>query len=202
MDGPNNSTNRTNYSNNNTFQSNFIINNTKGKPTYFKTISHKNIFHNEHKINKKNDSKIKFETNPSYMYTSDGDNNENKKYTKSEWNSIILIKKEIKNLKNKRNDLINKINYNLPNNELYQSVVNIIEELRNDKTNAIVDGINNKFINNYMKAIPIHDKLFRKKFTNLLFNDKDVFESIIKATTQYNYNFFNKNIVGAEKINK
>ena len=141
-------------------------------------------------------------TNPSYVCSTEVDYNENKQYTKSEWNSIILIKKEIKNLKSKKNEILNKMNYTLPNNELYQSVVNIIEELRNDKDNEIVEGINNKYVKNYMKAIPIQDKKKKKKFTNLLFNDKNVFESIIKATTQYNYNSFNKNIVGAEKISK
>lgn len=204
MDGHNNSTKRTNYSNSNTLQSYFMINNSKakGKAINFKTISHKNIFNTKHKINKKNLSKMMLNTNPSYVCSTEVDYNENKQYTKSELNSIILIKKEIKNLKSKKNEILNKMNYTLPNNELYQSVVNIIEELRNDKDNEIVEGINNKYVKNYMKAIPIQDKVFRKKFINLLFNDKNVFESIIKATTQYNYNSFNKNIVGAEKISK
>ena len=204
MDIHDNSTKRTNYSNSNTFQSNFRINNSKGKPINFKTNSHKNIFNAKFKTIKNSLNKKMLKTNPnSYLFSSTlEENNENKKYTKSEWNSLNLIKKEIKNLKNRQNDLLYKINYKMPNNDLYQSVINIIEDLRNDKTNLIVDGINNQFIKSYMKAIPIQDKDFRKKFLNILFNDKNVLESIIKATNHYNYNFFNKNIVGAEKKNK
>lgn len=202
-----NSTRRTNYSNSNTFQSNFRINNSKGKPINYKTNSHKNIFNSKFKMIKNSLNKKMLKTNPnSYLFSSTlEENDENKKYTKytkSELNSLNLIKKEIKNLKNRQNELLYKINYKMPNNELYQSVVNIIEDLRNDKTNLIVDGINNQLMKSYMKAIPIQDKGFRRKFLNILFNDKNVLESIIKATNHYNYNFFNKNIVGAEKKNK
>ncbi len=95
MDGHNNSTKRTNYSNSNTLQSYFMINNSKakGKAINFKTISHKNIFNTKHKINKKNLSKMMLNTNPSYVCSTEVDYNENKQYTKSELNSIILIKK-------------------------------------------------------------------------------------------------------------
>ena len=154
MDIHDNSTKRTNYSNSNTFQSNFRINNSKGKPINFKTNSHKNIFNAKFKIIKNSLNKKMLKTNPnSYLFSSTlEENNENKKYTKSEWNSLNLIKKEIKNLKNRQNDLLYKINYKMPNNDLYQSVINIIEDLRNDKTNLIVDGINNQFIKSYMKS--------------------------------------------------
>ena len=102
----------------------------------------------------------------------------------------------------KKKEIIKKINENLPNNELYISVVNIIEKLRKDKNNTIVDGINNKYIKDYMKAIPIQDKIFRQNFLEILFNDKNIYESIKNKTKEKSNNLFNKNIFNAEKKNK
>jgi hypothetical protein len=192
------STKMTNYSNSKTLQSNFRVNSSKGRSNNSKANSLKNLLDNKNKIFKSNLSSKFFKTNQnSYFFSSETE--ENKKYTKSEFNSINLIKKEIKNLKNKKNEFMNKINENIPDNELYQSVVNIIETLRRDKSNLIVDGINNKYMKNYMKAIPIQDLEFRKKFLSILFNDKKVYESIRKVTKE-NYNqLFNKNLFRVNK---
>ena len=194
----NDSTKNTNYSNSKTLQSNFRVNSSKGRTNNSKANSHKNLLDIKNKNFKSNLSSKFFKTNQnSYFFSSETE--ENKKYTKSEFNSINLIKKEIKNLNNKKNEFMNKINENIPDNELYQSVVNIIEALRRDKSNLIVDGINNKYMKNYMKAIPIQDLEFRKKFLNILFNDKKVYESIRKVTKE-NYNqLFNKNLFGVNK---
>ena len=54
----------------------------------------------------------------------------------------------------------------------------------------------------YMKAIPIQNKTFRKKFLEILFNDNKIYESIKKATKENNNKLFNINIFGAVKINK
>ena len=199
-----NSTKRTNYSNSNTFQSNFRVNSSKGRPINSKANSYKNIFNVKNRIFKSNLSSNILKTNQnSYFMTSDiEENKENKKYTKSEWNSIILIKKEIKNLNNKKKEIIKRINENLPNNEIYMSIINIVEQLRKVKSHSIIDGINNKYMKGYMKAIPIQDKQFRKLFMEILFNDKKIYESIKNKTKENKNDLFNKNIFYAEKINK
>ena len=200
----NNSTKRTNYSNSNTFQSIFRLNSSKGRPIDFKTNSHKNIFNVKNKIFKNNVSSKILKTNQnSYYITSETEEyKENKEYSNSERNLISIIKQKITNLNIKKKEIIKKINENLPNNELYISVVNIIEKLRKDKNNTIVDGINNKYIKDYMKAIPIQDKIFRQNFLEILFNDKNIYESIKNKTKEKSNNLFNKNIFNAEKKNK
>ena len=196
-----NSTKRTNYSNSNTLQSNFRVNSSNVRPINCKANSYKNLFDIKNKIFKSNISSKYIKTNQnSYFYSTEAE--EKKNYTKSEWNSILLIKKEIKNLKNKKNEIINKLNDNIPDNDIYNSLTNIIQKLRKNKDNLIVDGINNKYIKGYMKAIPIQNKEFRKKFMEIIFNDKKIYESIKKATKENNNKLFNINIVGAEKINK
>ena len=201
FDKNSNSTKRTNYSNSNTLQSNFRVNSSKGRPINFKANSYKNLFDIKNKIFKSNISSKYIKTNQnSYFFSSETE--ENKNYTKSEWNTILFIKKEIKNLKNKQNEILNKLNDNIPDNDIYNSLANIIQKLRKDKDNIIVDGINNKYMKGYMKAIPIQNKTFRKKFLEILFNDNKIYESIKKATKENNNKLFNINIFGAVKINK
>ena len=198
FDKNSNSTKRTNYSNSNTLQSNFRINSSKGRPINFKANSYKNLFNVKNQILKRNFSSKNSKTSPnSYFFSSETE--ENKVYTKSELNSILLINKEINNLKNKQKDMIYKINENMPNNEIYNSIAKIVENLRKDKDNKMVEGINNKYMENYMKAIPIQDKVFRKKFMDILFNDKNVCEAIKIITNKNRNMLFNKNIFGAEK---
>jgi len=105
-------------------------------------------------------------------------------------------------LNNKTKEIIKRINENLPNNEIYMSIINIVEQLRKVKSHSIIDGINNKYMKGYMKAIPIQDKQFRKLFMEILFNDKKIYESIKNKTKQNKNDLFNKNIFYAEKINK
>ena len=200
----NNSTKRTNYSNSNTFQSIFRINSSKGGTIDFKTNSHKNIFNVKNKIFMNNVSSKILKTNQnSYYITSETEEyKENKQYDISEWNFITKIQQNIKNLNIKKKEIIRKINENLPNNEIYMSVVNIVEQLRKDKNNKIVDGINNQYMKGYMKAIPIHDKIFRQNFLEILFNDKNIYESIKNKTKEKSNSIFNKNIFNAEKKNK
>ena len=66
-------------------------------------------------------------------------------------------------MNNKKKEIIKRINENLPNNEIYMSIINIVEQLRKVKSHSIIDGINNKYMKGYMKAIPIQNKTFRKK---------------------------------------
>ena len=201
FDKNSNSTKRTNYSNSNTLQSNFRIHSSKGRPVDFKANSHKNLLNIKNNILTKNYSSKISKTNPnSYFFSSETE--ENKSYTKSEWNSIFLINKEINNLKNKQKEIINKINEELPDNEIYNSIAKIVENLRNDKDNKVVEGINNKYMKNYMKAIPLQDKAFREKFMDILFNDRNIYEAIKKVTKNNRNLLFNKNIFGAEKITK
>jgi hypothetical protein len=90
----------------------------------------------------------------------------------------------------------------MPDNEIYESLKNIILKLRKEKDNKIVNGINNKYMKSYMVALPIQDANFRKKFMEILFNDINIYQSIKKVTNDSKNKLFNKNIFRAEKIYK
>ena len=192
-----NSTKRTNYSNSNTLQSNFRVSSSKGRPTN----SYKNLFDIKNKIFKNDVNSIILKTNQNSNFFS-LETEENKKNSQSEWNSLYLIKKEINNIKNKQKDILNKMEDEMPDNDIYESLKNIILKLRKEKDNKIVNGINNKYMKSYMKAIPIQDANFRKKFMEILFNDNNIYQSIKKVTNESKNILFNKNIFGAEKIYK
>ena len=199
----NNSTKRTNFSNSNTMQSMFRVNSSRLMTIGVDRNSYNNLFDRRFNTIRNNvNSKILQKNKYSY-FNSTQEIKENKSYTKSEMNSIYHIKNELKILKNRKNDILKKFEVNIPDNGLYISIKNIIEKLRGNKDNLIVDGINNEYIkDNYMKVLPIQDKSFRTKFLEILFKDKSIYEEIKSVTKTGNNTLFDIKIFGAKKINE
>ena len=199
----NNSTKRTNYSNSNTMHSMFRVNSSRLMTAGVNRNSFNNLFDRRfNNIRNNVNSKILYKNKFSY-FNSTQEVRENKSYTKSEMNSINHMKNELKIIKNKRKEILKKFEENIPDNGLYMSIKNIIEKLRGNKDNLIVDGINNEYIkNNYMKVLPIQDKKNKKKFLDILFNDKSIYEEIKSVTKTGNNTLFDIKIFGAKKINE
>ena len=196
----NNSTKRTNYSNSNTIQSMFRVNSSRLMTTGPDINSNNNLFNRRFNTIRNNvNSKILKKNKFSY-FNSTQEIKENKSYTKSEMNSIYHIKNELKILQKRKKDILKKFEVNIPENGLYISIKNIIEKLRGNKNNLIVDGINNEYIkDNYMKILPIQNKSFRAKFLEILFNDKSLYEEIKNVTKTGNNTLFDIKIFGAKK---
>jgi len=201
----NNSTKRTNYSNSNTMHSMFRVNSSRlmSMGVDRNRNSYNNLFDRRFNTIRNNVNSKILQKNKFSYFNSTQEIRENKSYTKSEMNSIYHIKNELKILKNKQKEVLKKFEENIPDNGLYISIKNIIEKLRENKDNLIVDGINNEFIKtNYMKVLPIQDKTFREKFLDILFNDKAIFEEIKNVTKTGNNTSFDIKIFGAKKINE
>ena len=197
----NNSTRRTNYSNSNTMHSMFRVNSSRLMTVGVDRNSYNNLFDRRFNTIRKNVNSKILQKNKFSYFNSTQEIRENKSYTKSEMNSINHIKNELKIIKNKRKEILKKFEENIPDNGLYISIKNIIEKLRGNKDNLIVDGINNEYIkNNYMKVLPIQDKTFRQKFLDILFNDKAIYEEIKSVTKTGNNTLFDIKIFGAKKI--
>jgi hypothetical protein len=199
----NNSTKRTNYSNSNTMQSMFRVNSSRLMTMGVDRNSYTNLFDRRFNTIRNNvNSKILKKNKFSY-FNSTQEIKENKSYTKSEINTINHIKNELRILKNKKKDILKKFEVNIPDNGLYISIKNILEKLRGNKDNLIVDGINNEYIkDNYMKVLPIQNKSFREKFLEILFNDKSIYEEIKSVTKTGNNSLFDFKFFGAKKINE
>lgn len=202
LNNANNSTKRTNYSNSNTIQSNFRVNSSRGRTINFEKHNYNNIFERKFNQFRYNLSHNILKNNKYSNFISSDEIKENKSYTKPELNSIHFIKKDIKLWKNKKNEILKKLNESIPDNDIYKSLENIIKKLKTDKDNLIVDGINNEYLNNHMKALPIQNKDFRDKFVETLFNDPNIFEAIKNSTNQNNNKYFEKNLFGAKKLKK
>ena len=199
----NNSTKRTNYSNSNTIQSMFRVNSSRLMTVGVDRNSYNNIFDRRFNTIRNNVNSKILQKNKFSYFNSTQEVKENKSYTKSEMNSIYHIKNELKILKNKQKDILKKFETNIPDNGLYISIKNIIEKLRGNKDNLIVDGINNEYIkDNYMKVLPIQDKSFREKFLDVLFKDKGIYEEIKNVTKTGNNTPFDIKIFGAKKISE
>lgn len=199
----NNSTRRTNYSNSNTMHSMFRVNSSRLMTVGVDRNSYNNLFDRRFNTIRNNVNSKILQKNKFSYFNSTQEIRENKSYTKSEMNSINHIKNELKIIKNKRKEILKKFIENIPDNGLYNSIKNIIEKLRGNKDNLIVDGINNEYIkNNYMKVLPIQDKTFRQKFLDILFNDKAIYEEIKSVTKTGNNTLFDIKIFGAKKISE
>jgi hypothetical protein len=165
----NNSTKRTNYSNSNTIHSMFRVNSSRLMTVGVDRNSYNNLFDRRFNTIRNNVNSKILQKNKFSYFNSTQEIKENKSYTKSEINTINHIKNELRILKNKKKDILKKFEVNIPDNGLYISIKNIIEKLRGNKDNLIVDGINNEYIkDNYMKVLPIQNKSFREKFLEIL----------------------------------
>ena len=115
------------------------------------------------------------------------------------YNKIIsVLKKDIEIYNKKKIYFENKIKENIPDNSLYVSLIEIIEDLRRDKDNKIT-GINNELLKNSMKKIPVQNNQFRKVFLDLLIRNKGIFQAIKDGHQKDIEKYFNKNIFGAIK---
>ena len=119
-----------------------------------------------------------------------------------EKNIINLLKKDIEIWKNKKNKILNKYHEIIPENDIYNSLTEIIEALRLDKSNKFFGQNNNNIINTSMTTLPVQNKQFRKIFLDLLFRNQNIFEAIRNGQKEESDKYFNKNLFGAEKIKK
>ena len=127
-----------------------------------------------------------------------------KKKRNYEKNIIEVLKKDIEIWKSKILTIINKYKESIPDNQLYSSLTEIVESLRQDKNNKFFGqyNISNNIINKSMMSLPVQNKQFRKIFLDLLFRNKDIFEAIRNGQKNDEDKFFNKNLFNEEKIKK
>ena len=114
-----------------------------------------------------------------------------------EKNIINVLRKDIEIWKNKKNMILNKYHESIPENDIYNSLTEIIEALRQDKSNKFKN-----IINTSMTTLPVQNRQFRKIFLELLFRNQNIFEAIRNGQKEESDKYFNKNLFRAEKIKK
>ena len=119
-----------------------------------------------------------------------------------EINIINVLKKDIDMWKNKLMVLIRKYKEAIPENQIYSSLIEIINALKKDKTNKFFGDIADENLIENMMTLPVQNKQFRKIFMELLFRNKNIFEAIRKGQKNELDKYFHRNLFGAEKINK
>ena len=119
-----------------------------------------------------------------------------------EKNIINVLKKDIEIWNNKILNIINKYQSTIPDNQIYYSLTEIVETLRQDKNNKFFGQYfnNNVLIKKNMMVLPVQNKQFRKIFLDLLFRNKEIFEAIRNGQKNDVDKYFNKNLFGAEKV--
>ena len=102
--------------------------------------------------------------------------------------SIKLMEKKIKYFKFKKHFYQSLLYYEIPNNKIYNTLLNLIEIKKNE-----FNSINN-IKNNNMNIIPVQSKFFRNDFMELLFKNKDLLNAINKGEKSYINEVFNKRL--------
>ena len=124
-----------------------------------------------------------------------------KRERNSEQNIINVLKKDIEIYNNKILYVVGKYKEVIPDNEIYDSLTEIIEVLREDKNNRVHGEYNNNLVNNNtMSTLPVQNRQFRQLFVELLFRNQNIFEAIRNGQKNDCDKYFNKNLFGAEKI--
>ena len=119
-----------------------------------------------------------------------------------ELNIKNTLKKDIDIWKNRLVLLIRKYKEVIPENQIYLSLIEIINALKKDKTNKFfADVVDENLIDN-MVVLPVQNKQFRKLFMDLLFRNKNIFEAIRKGQKNELDKVFQRNLFGAERIKK
>jgi len=119
-----------------------------------------------------------------------------------ELNIMNVLKKDIDIWKNKLILLIRKYKEVIPENQIYLSLIEIINALKKDKTNKFFSDISDENLIDNMVLLPVQNKQFRKLFMDLLFRNKNIFEAIRKGQKNELDKFFQRNLFGAERIKK
>jgi len=119
-----------------------------------------------------------------------------------EMNIINTLKKDIEIWKNKLISLIKKYKEIFPENDIYFSLIQIIEALKKDKNNKFFGEVQDENLVDKMMTIPVQNKQFRKLFLELLFRNKNIFAAIRKGQNNDLDKYFHRNLFGAEKIKK
>ena len=190
-----NTTNGTNYTQMN--NTNIIVENNL-KNSKMMDENYNNLIKTEREEEKGKDLKLSAINNEIIVMT-DGNIENIKKKRNYEKNVINVLKKDIEIWNSKIFNIINKYKESIPDNQIYYSLTETVEELRKEKYNKYY-GQNNNVINNSMVALPVQSKQFRKIFLDLLFSNKDIFEAIKNGQKNDIDKYFNKNLFGAEKI--
>ena len=214
--------------NNNTISKNrpFSTNNTKNKITgstlgtnYTQTNTNNYNYENNLKNSKLFDDNYLYRTereeekvkdlklsviNSEIKSMTEGNIDNLKKKRNYEKNIIDVLKKDIEIWNSKILYIVNKYKETIPDNQIYYSLTEIVEALRQDKNNKFFGqyNINSNIINKSMMSLPVQNKQFRKIFLELLFRNKDIFEAMRNGQKNDEDKFFNKNLFGAEKIKK
>jgi hypothetical protein len=185
----------TNYTRNNT-NANFFLDNLKNSKLVEENY---NLYHTDREEEKGKGLKLSVVNNEIVAKT-EGNLDNFKRKRNYEKNVISVLKKDIEIWNAKIMNIINKYKESIPDNQIYYSLTDIVEELKQDKYNKFFGQYNNNMNNNSMMALPVQNKQFRKIFLDLLFNNKDIFEAIKTGQKNDIDKYFNKNLFGAERI--
>jgi hypothetical protein len=117
-----------------------------------------------------------------------------------ELNIINNLKQNIEMWKKKLVILMNRYKKVIPENEIYDSLIEIIYALKKDKTNKFFGNIEDEKLIDNMMTLPVQNKQFRKIFLELLFRNKSIFEAVRKGQKNELDKYFNRNLVWAQKI--
>jgi hypothetical protein len=185
----------TNYTRNNT-NANFFLDNLKNSKLVEENY---NLYHTDREEEKGKGLKLSVVNNEIVAKT-EGNLDNFKRKRNYEKNVISVLKKDIEIWNAKIMNIINKYKESIPDNQIYYSLTDIVEELKQDKYNKFFGQYNNNMINNSMMALPVQNKQFRKIFLDLLLNNKDIFEAIKTGQKNDIDKYFNKNLFGDERI--
>ena len=121
---------------------------------------------------------------------------EDEKINLREMNYIIKLKNKIKILKTKIRQM--KTKENLPKNAFYDLINQIMEKIKKEESDIIIDGINYQFLNENMKIFPYQSDEIRKRFRDYLFFDPSLYK-IFNSKRQQGINYFKFSIFNKEK---
>ena len=121
---------------------------------------------------------------------------EDEKINLREMNYIIKLKNKIKILKTKIRQM--KTKENLPKNAFYDLINQIMEKIKKEESDIIIDGINYQFLNENMKIFPYQSDEIRKRFRDYLFFDPGLYK-IFNSKRQQGINYFKFSIFNKEK---
>ena len=129
--------------------------------------------------------------------TTTNNNNKNKSLRPNsvkESMAFNLMNKSIKQFNNKINFYEN-LNYQeIPDNNLYNCLIKIIDTMKNSKDYKIVSEVNNTLLSNNMKILPLQNKEFRKDFMDKLFNNYELLQAFEEGETEFVNKPFNKHL--------
>ena len=115
-----------------------------------------------------------------------------------EINYINNLKNKIENLRKKIKIKQKKIEESRPKNAIYDLIIKIMNQVKKDESDVVVNKINNKLLNDSMKILPYQNIKVRNKFMDKLLGDIELYKIFnsknLKGINYFDPKLFRKDI--------